>query len=219
MAVTAAAAGAAGNVAAGTEAGWAEDRHDGATVRLDTQWITVPGLDADSDEELYRPRLLAGLQVRGEANTIARYRRAALAAPGVTSASVARTPRGYGSADVVVLVDRRVPTTTDLEMVRLSIARAGLVCRDLLVRAPDIVDVAVEAEITGTANIDDVQAAIDTWWRTHVGIGDGVAVQRLYREAAQGVPGLDTVIFSQPSRNLVEAPVRWYRPALNVRAA
>ena len=225
VAVTAETGGAAGNVAAGAEAAFiAGTEPMDATVRLAAQWVTVVGFDADdlsTDEgtERYRQRMLAGLAVRGEANTIARYRFAALGVPGVSSVALGRTPRDYGSADLAVLVEGRLPTQEDLDLVRAAVELAGLVCRDLWVRPPRVVPVAVEAEITGTATVEAVTEAIDAWWARTIGIGDDVLVQALYREATIGVPGLDNIEFSSPVTNLDGAAATWYQPSISVTQA
>ena len=224
VAVTAEAGGAAGNVAAGTAAQFASGTEpDDVTARLDAQWILVVGFDADdltteAGTESYRERVLAGYDVRGDGPAIARYRLAAIGVPDLSSVRVGRSPRAYGSADVVVLFEGRLPTDDELDLVRAEIARAGLVGRDLRVRAPDVVSVAVTAKITGTATTDTVEDAIDAWWRANIGIGDNVLRQDLFRQSTVGVEGLDTIDFRSPAADLDGRTVTWYQPSITVTA-
>lgn len=223
VAVTAAEKGAAGNVAAGAEAQISgEGVPADAEVSLRAGWITIYGHDADdlsteAGTERYRVRVLAGYAVRGETNTFARYRLAALGVPGVSDALPVRTPRSYGSADLAVLVEGRLPTQAELELVEAAVDEDALVCRDLWVRAPSVVTAVVDAQITGTAAASAVEAAIEAWWRTRIGIGDAVLVQDLY--AAVDVDGLASIVYSSPATNLAAKPSIWYEPQITVRAA
>ena len=227
VAVTAAAAGAAGNVAAGAEAAF-DPAPAGAvadaTVALQADWITWYGFNRDADDvEAYRQRVLAGMRLHGEAeadNSIPdRYRVAALGVPGVSSVALARTPRDYGSMDLAVLVRGRLPTTAELELVRSACARAGLVCRDLWVRAPEAITVQVELTYTGSATTAAVEQAVDAWWRAHIGIGKAVLVEDLYRQATADLAGVYEVDYNSPGDNLRALPSVWYRPIVNAEAA
>ena len=227
VAVTAVTPGAAGNVAAGTPAVWAPGEVEArrvpadATVTLDAQWITIYGYDPDDlttdvGTEAYRRRVLAGYGVKGAAHIDARYRSVALGVPGVTNVATRRTPRGYDSVDVAVLVDRRAPTGAELALVRAAIGEAGIVGSDILVGAPRVVTVVVTAEITGTATVETVEAAIEAWWRRTISIGDGLLRQDLFREATAGIPGLETVDFLSPAANIAGTAFAWLQPAIAV---
>ena len=224
IAVTAVLPGVRGNVDPGEGDIGSGVTPDDATVQFNAGWITVYGYNADDlsttdGTERYRERVKAGYAVKGEANTAARYRLAVLGVPGVSSVAVGRTPRGFGSADVAVLIENRLPTDNELHLVRAAIERESLVCRDLLVRQPSIVTVEVHATITGTAGIAAVTAAIDRWWRETIVIGGGVFVQDLYRQAASGVPGLETIVYDSPLQNLEGRAINWYEPAIIVTRA
>lgn len=215
--VTATVVGAAGNVASGAAAEFAgdgPDAPDDATVELRRRWVTVPGHDTDTDDTL-RVRVLAALLVRAETNTPARYRLAAYGAPGVSSVATERTPRGYGSADLAVLIRGGVPTQDQLDLVEREIEADGLSCRDLWVRAPEVITVAVEAVLSSSTDTTAAATAIEAWWRAEIGVGDGVPVARLYREAAAGF----LVEFRQPLRNLPARASVWYEPSISVRVA
>lgn len=220
VAVTAVTAGAASNVAAGSEAEMeGETEPADATAELRANWVTIYGYDADTDDdkgtEIYRTRVLAGLDVRGEAHTEARYRLAAIGVPGVNSVKMVRTPRGYGSTDLAFLVRGNLPTQADIELVEAALEREALVCRDLWVRAPEVITVAVEAEITGTATTARVQAVIEAWWRQNIGIGDSVTVRALYR-ATDEIEGLDTIEFSSPLENIDAIVPAWLSPSVTI---
>ena len=81
-------------------------------------------------------RTLVGYQITGDHDIEARYREAALRVDGVSSVATRRTPRGYGSADVVVLFRGLLPTQAELQLVEAALNDAGLVGEDTWVRAP-----------------------------------------------------------------------------------
>lgn len=209
--------GAIGNVAAGVGISWqgAPTPAD-AAGRLDAQWVALYGHDADDDDDLYRERVLAGYLVRGEANTLDRYRLACRGVPGVTSVAAARAPRGYGSADISVLVDGDVPDADQLDLVRAAFNEAALVARDVRVTEPHAPAVDVRVLVIGDAAALTIVAAIEAWWRANISIGDQVLVQDLYTRAAAGVAGIDSIVFQSPAQNLPAQTNTWYRPVVRV---
>ena len=224
VAITAQAAGAAGNVASGTEVTIANPDPADAVARLDAQWLTVYGHDGDDlgndvGVERFRRRVRIGFEIRGEAEVHARYRLAAFGVDGVSSVSVGRTPRGYGSADVAVLFDGRLPTEAQLAVVRTAIDEAALGGRDVRTVEPRIVSITVSATITGTAMPNDVEDAIAAWFRANVGIGDAVLEQNLHAGAHAGVAGITSINYSSPSADLPARPGIWYQPAITVARA
>ena len=225
VAVTARLAGAAGNVAAGAAVTFeVEPVPADATAEVLAGWVTAPGYDADdvstpAGTERYRRRVLPGFAVRGEANTLARYRLAAFGVPGVSSVAAGRAVRGYGSADISVLFNGRLPTDDEILLVQAAIEDEGLVGRDVRASAPRVVSVAVTVSITGTATTATVEAAIEAWWRANVGIGDGVLVQTLYARAAAGVVGVSSIVYSSPASNLAAVANTWYQPSIRVTRA
>ena len=125
-------------------------------------WLTRPGRDAETDDQL-RSRIDAAWDALIEGNTLGRYARAALAVAGITRAVAVRTPRGYGSADVVAATAAGLPTAEQLAAVRTALDGHALVCRDLLVRAPD--QVAVEVRISFAGGPPDAAAILRRWLR------------------------------------------------------
>ena len=218
--VTASTPGASSNVRSGAAVEVQSPEPADLTAELRADWITIYGYDADTEDangiELYRARVLAATDVRGETNTEARYRLEAIRVPGVSNVKMSRTPRDYGSTDLTFLVRGQLPNETDIEVMRGAIARAGLVCRDIRVRIPDVETVSVVAEITGTATPSEVEAEIGAWWRATIGIGDDLEVQDLYQRAAIGVPGLQTIEYSSPVASIdVQVPT-WLSPSISV---
>ena len=224
VAITAEVAGAAGNVASGTEVTIASPDPADVVARLDAQWLTIYGhdgddLSSDAGVERFRRRVVLGFEIRGEAEIHARYRLAAFGVDGVSSVSVGRTPRGYGSADVAVLFDGLLPTEAQLAIVRAAIDEAALGGRDVRAVEPRIVSVAVRATITGTATVNDVEDAIAAWFRANVGIGDGVTEAALHAGATAGVAGITSINYSSPAADLPARPGIWYQPAITVTTA
>ena len=224
VAITAEVAGNAGNVASGTEVTISSPDPADAVARLDAQWLTIYGhggddLSSDAGVERFRRRVVLGFEIRGEAEIHARYRLAAFGIDGVSSVSVGRTPRGYGSADVAVLFDGLLPTEAQLAIVRAAIDEAALGGRDVRAVEPRIVSVAVRATITGTATVTAVEDAIAAWFRAHVGIGDGVTEAALHAGATAGVAGVTSINYSSPAADLPAVPGAWYQPAITVTEA
>ena len=219
--VTAEQAGAAGNVAPGSDAEFSPvpERLEDGTVTLQAQWVTFPGHAADDDDESLRARTLVGYQITGDHDIEARYREAALRVDGVSSVAARRTPRGYGSADVVVLVRGLLPTQAELQLVEAALNDAGLVGEDTWTRAPSIITVSVNVTFTGTASEADVEDAITAWWRAQVGIGDGVLVQSLYNDAHGSVFGITSIDYDSPADNLPARPAVWYSPSVRATRA
>ena len=125
-------------------------------------WLTRPGRDAETDDQL-RARIDAAWDALIEGNTLGRYARVALQAPGITRAVAVRTPRGYGSADVVAATAAGPPSAEQLAAVRTALDGHALLCRDLLVRAPD--QVAVEVTISYAGGPADAAAILRRWLR------------------------------------------------------
>ena len=223
VAMTASVAGSAGNVAPGADVSFSgTPTPDDAVAELPAQWITRYGHEADDDDDAYRERVLAGFEVRGEANTLARYRAVVLGVTGVSSVAAGRAPRGYGSADISCLFAGELPTAAQLETVRAAIADAALGGRDVRVAAPRVVSIAVVVSITGSATVTAVEDAIGAWWRANIGIGDGLLVQSLYESAHAGAVGIDTIdsiVYSSPAANLPALTNTWYQPVITVTVA
>ena len=96
---------------------------------------------------------------------------------------------------------------------------AGLVGEDTWVRAPSIITVSVNVTFTGTASEADVEDAITAWWRSQVGIGDGVLVQSLYNDAHGSVFGITSIDYDSPADNLPARAATWYAPSVRATRA
>ena len=153
--------GTAGNLLPGTALGVSALTALSALTAADG-WLTRPGRDAETDSQL-RARTAAAWDALIEGNTLGRYARAALQVPAITRAAAVRTPRGYGSADVVVATAAGPPTDAQLIAVRSALDGHALLCRDLIVRAPD--QVAVEVTISYAGGPPDAPAILRRWLR------------------------------------------------------
>ena len=107
-------------------------------------WLTAEGADEESDASLQRRYVLAWQSQAGV--TRAAYEAAALSVPGVVDVYVAdRHPRGEGTVDVVIQGSAGLPTARLLEAVRAALDAAIVINHDLLVKAPEPVNVSVKA--------------------------------------------------------------------------
>ena len=219
--VTAEAAGAGGNVAAGTAVELVDPNPDDLVARLDADWLVLYGHPADDlstfeGTEQYRTRVDLGYTIRGDAEVIARYRFVALGVLGVSSASVGRAPRGPKSVDVAVLFGGLLPSDAQLDVVRAALDEANLTGEDTRAVAPRVITVAVVATITGTAVLTDVEDAILTWWRANVGIGAGVSEAALHAGATAGATGITSINYSSPVADLPAIAAAWYSPSITI---
>lgn len=128
-------------------------------------WLLEEGADAESDASLRRRYVLAWQRQAGV--TRAAYEAAALSVPGVADVYVAdQHPRGEGTVDVVVQGAAGMPTQKLLDDVRAALDAAIVINHDLLVRAPEPVNVQVRAVLellSGDAG--SVKAEAEAWVR------------------------------------------------------
>lgn len=199
--------GTAGNVSPGP--GEWPDNVD-AAVELTASWLVAPGFDADdSDDDLFRRRVLAGLQVRGEDQTIARLTAAAYSAAGVTDVSVQPVPRGPGSVDIGFMIDEQVPTQAQVDAVRPTVEAQGVAGRDIRMRPPTVVRQAVTITVGAPDTASGVAASLDTWWRRNVRLGGAVEESQIIAGLiSAGHDVVDVDIALSPAQALVYyAPV------------
>ena len=125
-------------------------------------WLIEEGADAESDASLRRRYVLAWQRQAGV--TRAAYEAAALSVPGVVDVYVAdQHPRGEGTVDVVVMGTAGMPTSSLLSDVRAALDAAIVINHDLLVRAPEPVNVSVKAVLELlSGDADSVKAEAET---------------------------------------------------------
>ena len=180
--VTAVEPGPAGNVAPGAELALAGNPDVAVSAPLG--WLATPGSDAESDDRL-RARIDDRWRSLGDGSPPAQYRFVAEAVPGVRRAIVVRAPRGFGSADVVVVAADAsgVPSPALLAAVTAALADERMICRDLRVVGGAIVPVRIHVLYAGPYDDSQVAAAI----RQRVAAatsGDVLRVADIYAAAA-----------------------------------
>ena len=175
-------------------------------------WLIEEGADEESDASLQRRYELAWRAQAGV--TRAAYEAAALSVAGVVDVYVAdRHPRGEGTVDVVVQGTAGIPTANLLADVRAALDAAIVINHDLLVKAPEPVNVSVKAVlelISGDA--ESTQAEAENWVRAMFSSGDDPDIPRfsigkdvVRDRLASGIVGLSGV-----------KRIRWESPAADV---
>lgn len=175
-------------------------------------WLIEEGADEESDVSLQRRYELAWRAQAGV--TRAAYEAAALSVAGVVDVYVAdRHPRGEGTVDVVVQGTAGIPTANLLADVRAALDAAIVINHDLLVKAPEPVNVSVKAVlelISGDA--ESTQAEAENWVRAMFSSGDDPDIPRfsigkdvVRDRLASGIVGLSGV-----------KRIHWESPAADV---
>ena len=141
-------------------------------------WLTEEGADEESDASLQRRYELAWKAKAGV--TRAAYEAAALSVPGVVDVYVAdRHPRGEGTVDVVIQGSAGLPTARLLEAVRAALDAAIVINHDLLVKAPEPVNVSVKAVLELlSGDADAIRAEAESWVRAMFSSGDDPDIPR-----------------------------------------
>ena len=141
-------------------------------------WLLEEGADAESDASLRRRYVLAWQSQAGV--TRAAYEAAALSVPGVVDVYVAdQHPRGEGTVDVVVMGTAGMPTASLLADVRAALDASIVINHDLLIRAPDPVNVSVKAVLELlSGDADAVKTEAESWVRSMFSYGDDPAIPR-----------------------------------------
>lgn len=141
-------------------------------------WLTEEGADEESDASLQRRYELAWKAKAGV--TRAAYEAAALSVPGVVDVYVAdRHPRGEGTVDVVIQGSAGLPTARLLEAVRAALDADIIINHDLLVKAPEPVNVSVKAVLELlSGDADAIRTQAESWVRAMFSSGDDPAIPR-----------------------------------------
>lgn len=149
-----------------------------AGVTNAADWLLEEGADAENDASLQRRYVLAWQSKAGV--TRAAYEAAALSVPGVVDVYVAdQHPRGEGTVDVVVMGTAGMPTASLLADVRAALDTAIVINHDLLVRAPEPVNVTVRAVLELlSGDADAVKTEAESWVRSMFSYGDDPAIPR-----------------------------------------
>lgn len=201
--------GASGNVAAGTIRAM-------AVAPVGVSRCTNPdgfsgGLDEESDEEL-RERVLETFQRMPNGANAAFYEQSAMSFPQVAAAAVVSRPRGVGSVDVVVSTAAGVPDSELLEELQAYFEERREIAVDVLVRAPEVQDVDVTAQIQTAANRDGetvrqaVEQAVRSWFDGRQ-LGQSILRARLGQLIFE-VDGVENYVLTAPDADVtVESDV------------
>jgi hypothetical protein len=182
--VEAEAAGSEYNIAPGTPLILTSVTQGVESVAAGSGWITYSGTDDETDAA-YRSRIDDRWNAQGEGNPPSKYELVARSVDGVAEAKVIRTPRGFGSIDVLIAGSAGLPTETQLSDVRDALDDYGMICRDLIVRAPETVAADVSIEFSGNYTALEVENAVRAWIAA-LGIGVDLEVRKLYSEPWSG---------------------------------
>ena len=199
--VRAAVAGAAGNVVPGTVVTAAD--YPAVSWSLLDDWLTRPGSDREGDDALRR-RIDDRWRSIGDGYPPAQYRYLAESVPGVRRAIVLRTPRGFGSADMIVIADSDtgVPSRVLLDAVTAALEAHRMICRDLRVIGGAVVPIRVEVLWEGGGyTATQVAAAIEAGLADAV-VDSAVRVADIYSAAVNGLPGITYFGLASPLHDI-----------------
>ena len=169
------------------------------SVTVLADWNTTLGTDDELDDA-YRSRIKDKWRSIGEGNPPSKYEYVAAGVSGVISAKVIRTPRGYGSMDVLVTSVEGLPSATLLQDVWTALDAYALVCRDLLVRAPAAVPCDVVIEYRGSVAREAVEMAVRQYILS-LGIAGKLEVRKFYTDPWEAFD-FDSLEIIAPSRDI-----------------
>ena len=180
--------GAAGNIAPGVKL---TIETPGVTVSAPIDWITTPGADPETDDALRR-RVDDRWASLGSGQPEAQYRFVAEGRPGIDRAIVVRTPRGAGSADLVLISTdpTGVPSAAQIADVTQALDDLRMICRDLQVLGGAIVPIRIAVLYEGGGYTPAQVAAAIEQGMDDVGAAGVVHVADIYTAAASGLPAL-----------------------------
>jgi len=189
-------------------------------VANEEDWVTVVGVDEESDAAL-RQRCFLAWEELSQGGTAAAYVSWALSVPGVKSAFVDNNlPRGDGTVDVYILGEAGPPDSALIEAVQVVVDGNRPITADALVASPDVVTVPIALIVTPRTGWDT--AAMETEVRrrlsvyfgdiedfelqiTPLGVGKDVVKAQIVG-IVMAVPGVYSVSVGTPESNVVIAP-------------
>lgn len=214
VAVEAEFAGAAGNVGAGMVKHLATYVAGIDYVRNDADWITSEGADEENDEAL-RSRCVLRLSELAHGATAKSYESWALANAGVADVAVVDAARGAGTVDVIIASTSGVPSQTLIDTVQAYIDERRPLTADVLVKAPIMVAVDIDATVIAhpdTADLTPIQSRATTLLQAlflrntatsvePLGIGDDVRRARVIW-LLMTIPGVLSVMVTNPAADV-----------------
>lgn len=148
------------------------------TVSFAAEWITDAGTDEEADES-YRARISDRWMSQGQGNPPVSFVYYAMSVPGVKEIKLIRTPRGYGTVDVIVVSVAGMPNQPLLDAVYQALYDHALICNDLQVKAPEQIPVVINVVASGAATANAVQEAILQYVYS-LGIGGRLTIRDIY---------------------------------------
>lgn len=141
-------------------------------------WITEAGTD-DEKDDVYRKRIKDLWMSQGIGNPPPSFYYYAESVPGVQQVKLIRTPRGYGTVDIIVVAENGMPSKELLDKVYKALEDHALICNDLQVKAPGEKAVSVSVEFKGDATENEIEEAV----MQHIfklGVGGRLEVRNIY---------------------------------------
>ena len=147
-------------------------------VSVSENWITEPGRDVE-DDPAYRARIKSKWNGQVLGNTKDVYKFYAEAVGGVRAAKIIRAPRGAGSTDVVIASTSGLPSSELLAAVKENLYAHELMAFDVQVKAPRVVNVAIQIEFSGEASESEIAILAERYIQ-NLEIGNRLKLSDLY---------------------------------------
>lgn len=152
-----------------------------SSVTNDADWLTLAGVDRETDAQLQR-RILLRWPSQSNGGIRKNYEFAALSVPGILKVMVNDDhPRGQGTVDVVVAPQRGAPTAEQIAAVQAAIMPVRAVTANALALAP----VLVPQDITLTVyRVPTNTDPLDVWEDKVRGVFDALGIGATYYPTA-----------------------------------
>lgn len=161
-------------------------------------WISAAGTD-EEDDDSYRSRIKNLWISQGVGNPPPSFYYYAESVDGVKEVKLVRTPRGYGTVDVIVVAENGMPSEDLLQDVYDALYDHALICNDLQVKAPQQKVAEISIVFSGDASENEVEEAV-MQYVYGLGIGGRLEIRGIYDTLE--VFDLDTVEVIAPLRDV-----------------
>lgn len=161
-------------------------------------WISAAGTD-EEDDDSYRSRIKNLWISQGVGNPPPSFYYYAESVDGVKEVKLVRTPRGYGTVDVIVVAENGMPSEELLQDVYDALYDHALICNDLQVKAPLQKAAEISIEFSGDASENEVEEAV-MQYVYGLGIGGRLEIRGIY-DTLEAFD-LDTVEVIAPLRDV-----------------
>lgn len=161
-------------------------------------WISAAGTD-EEDDDSYRSRIKNLWISQGVGNPPPSFYYYAESVDGVKEVKLVRTPRGYGTVDVIVVAENGMPSEELLQDVYDALYDHALICNDLQVKAPQQKVAEISIVFSGDASENEVEEAV-MQYVYGLGIGGRLEIRGIYDTLE--VFDLDTVEVIAPLRDV-----------------